>query len=394
MERLDDPRLARRFVTSRLLYRRLRRYLWAPPLLLAAIALLLRVDFVIDGLGRIFRSPGQQSALQRAYDATWFSRFVVTVVIAVALLVVLAVVVAAHLARHLARPRRRVPALPLGERPLGDAPHRARPARDRWRGRPRRDPGRGGSGCGRGHRRGRAHARAVPPRRRLLRLPGSDLRGCPRAPRSLRTAPDVPPPPPAVDPRDRDRRRPARAPQPGGDRPAHGHSRRTAGDLGHRDQRTVAGGRGPPRTGGQLARRRVVAAGPRGGGRPHSGTPDPAPGRGLPLRGGCHRPAVVGDRTATDPPAPDRRVPARHRGAGGRGPHRHRRHRDDHALARGSTRPAPLLGGRRRAARARRWACIWCTRPTSSPCWCAPACSRCSSSSASSSVPRPSETRC
>ncbi len=94
MERLDDPRLARRFVTSRLLYRRLRRYLWAPPLLLAAIALLLRVDFVIDGLGRIFRSPGQQSALQRAYDATWFSRFVVTVVIAVALLVVLAVVVA------------------------------------------------------------------------------------------------------------------------------------------------------------------------------------------------------------------------------------------------------------------------------------------------------------
>ena len=31
MDRLDDPRLARRFVTSRLLYRRLRRYLWAPP---------------------------------------------------------------------------------------------------------------------------------------------------------------------------------------------------------------------------------------------------------------------------------------------------------------------------------------------------------------------------
>ena len=31
MERLDDPKAARRFVTSRLLYRRLRRYLWAPP---------------------------------------------------------------------------------------------------------------------------------------------------------------------------------------------------------------------------------------------------------------------------------------------------------------------------------------------------------------------------
>ena len=94
MERLDDPRLARRFVTSRLLYRRLRRYLWAPPLVLAAIALLLRIDFVVDGLGRIFRSPRQQDALQRAYAATWFSRFIATVVIAVALLAVLAVVVA------------------------------------------------------------------------------------------------------------------------------------------------------------------------------------------------------------------------------------------------------------------------------------------------------------
>ena len=47
MERLDDPRLARRFVTSRLLYRRLRRYLWAPPLVLAGLALLLRLEFVV-----------------------------------------------------------------------------------------------------------------------------------------------------------------------------------------------------------------------------------------------------------------------------------------------------------------------------------------------------------
>ncbi len=93
MERLDDPRLARRFLTSRLLYRRLRRFLWAPPVALAAIALLLRIDFVIDGLGRVFRSPRQQNALQRAYAATWFSRAVVTVLIAVALLAVLAVVV-------------------------------------------------------------------------------------------------------------------------------------------------------------------------------------------------------------------------------------------------------------------------------------------------------------
>jgi lysylphosphatidylglycerol synthetase-like protein (DUF2156 family) len=94
IERLDDPRLARRFVTSRLLYRRLRRYIWAPPLVLAVLALLLRLEFVIDGLGRVFRSPRQQRALQHAYDASWFSRLLVTVAIAVLLLAVLAVIVA------------------------------------------------------------------------------------------------------------------------------------------------------------------------------------------------------------------------------------------------------------------------------------------------------------
>src|SRR3984957_9411355 len=93
-ERLDDPRSARRFVTSRVLYRRLRRYLWAPPLVLAVIALLLRVEFVVDGLGHVFRTHRQQTALQRAYDATWPSRFIVTLVIAVALLAILALVVA------------------------------------------------------------------------------------------------------------------------------------------------------------------------------------------------------------------------------------------------------------------------------------------------------------
>jgi lysylphosphatidylglycerol synthetase-like protein (DUF2156 family) len=94
MERLDDPRQARRFVTSRLLYRRLRRYLWVPPLVLAAIALLLRLEFVVDGLGHVFRSPRQQRALEHAYAASWFSRFLVTVLLAFALLAVLGVVVA------------------------------------------------------------------------------------------------------------------------------------------------------------------------------------------------------------------------------------------------------------------------------------------------------------
>jgi len=94
MERLDDPRLAPRFVTSRLLYRRLRHYLWAPPLVLAGLALLLRLEVVIDGLGHVFRSPRQQRALQQAYAASWFSRLLVTIAIGIALLAVLAVVVA------------------------------------------------------------------------------------------------------------------------------------------------------------------------------------------------------------------------------------------------------------------------------------------------------------
>ncbi len=94
IDRLDDPRHAPRFVRSRLLYRRLRHYLWAPPLVLAAIALLLRVEFIIDGLGHVFRSPRQQRALQHAYAASWFSRLLVTILIGVALLAVLALVVA------------------------------------------------------------------------------------------------------------------------------------------------------------------------------------------------------------------------------------------------------------------------------------------------------------
>ena len=127
MERLDDPRLARRFVTSRLLYRRLRRYLWAPPLVLAAVALLLRVEFVVDGLGRVFRSPRQQSALQHAYDASWFSRFIVTVVIAVAAARRAGRRGRPHVPRHLAGARRRAasprrgPGASSGERPIAHA---------------------------------------------------------------------------------------------------------------------------------------------------------------------------------------------------------------------------------------------------------------------------------
>ena len=186
MERLDDPRLARRFVTSRVLYRRLRRYLWAPPLALAVIALLLRVEFVVDGLGRVFRTPRQQVALRRAYDATWASRFIVTLVIALALLAVLAVVVAITSRGIWRGARRRGPARTVGRRPVGHPADRARPAPAGRGGRARRHSGRGRGGGFRRHRRRGAGARADPPRCRLLRLPGGHRRSRARAPGAAR----------------------------------------------------------------------------------------------------------------------------------------------------------------------------------------------------------------
>ena len=223
MDRLDDPRSARRFVTSRVLYRRLRRYLWAPPLALAVIALLLRVEFVVDGLGRVFRTHRQQTALQRAYDATWPSRFIVTLVIALALLAVLAVVVAITsrgIWRALGGEGLPAPWAggPPGTRPIAHAQLELDgvDALDADAGRRR---GRG-LGC---HRRGRAGSRADPPRCRVLRLPGRHLRGRARTPGAPGTPTDVPPPPPGVDPRDRDRGGAARAPAPGRGRPAARH---------------------------------------------------------------------------------------------------------------------------------------------------------------------------
>ncbi len=95
----------------------------------------------------------------------------------------------------------------------------------------------------------------------------------------------------------------------------------------------------------------IVAARARGGGRPHPGAPYPASGRGLPLRGRGHRPALLGDHASARAPASHRPVPARRRGPGGRGPDRHRRHRHDHAVARRPAGTAPLLAGRGGPAR-------------------------------------------
>ena len=374
IERLDDPLLTRRFVTSRLLYRRLRRFLWAPPLVLAAVALLLRVEFVVDGLGHVFRSPRQQNALQRRLRR----------------LVVLALRRHAdhrrpppdrpgrrgrrHVPRHLARARRRRPAGAVGRRRVGDPPHRPQPAPDRRGGRARHHPRRRrGRGVGR-HRRRRAGARAHPPRRGLLRLPGRHLGGGPRAPGPAGAAAHVPAPSAGGDARDRDRRRPPRPPAAGRGRSPHGDHGRATGHGRRRHQGPLQGGRGARRAGGFVAERRVVAARARGGGRPHQRAAHPPPGRRLPVRRRRDRPALLGDRTAAGPPAPHCAVPPGHRGPGRRGPGGHRRHRHDHVVARHPARAATFVDRGRRPPRARRWRCTSSTPPTSSPWSCVPAC--------------------
>ena len=220
MERLDDPRLARRFVTSRLLYRRLRRYLWAPPL--AA-----RRDRA-PAAGRLRgRRPrphlplappaGRAAARLRRHVVLPSSRDTGH---RVALLAVLALVVAVT-SRGIWRALggEGLPA-PWAAGPSGIAPDRARPTRDRRGGRARRHPRRGrGRRVGR-HRRWGARPRAHAPRRRVLRLPGRHLRGRARAPGSAGAPADVPAPPSGVDPRDRDRGGPARPPAPGRGGPA------------------------------------------------------------------------------------------------------------------------------------------------------------------------------
>ncbi len=230
IERLDDPLESRRFVTSRLLYRRLRRYLWAPPLLLAAIALLLRIDWIVDGLGHLFRSPRQQDALQRAYNASWFSRFMVTVVIAVALLAVLAVVVAvtsrgiwrALGGEGLPAPwaRERSAAGPIAHAQLeveGDDPLDLT----------RRAVENGAAGVIVGG--------AVAPELTHLDVgffacPGATSEVVHEHRGRLGSASHLPAPPPGVHDRDRDRSRAARPPHPGHGRPSDGHDGRATGD--------------------------------------------------------------------------------------------------------------------------------------------------------------------
>lgn len=94
IERLEDPSSSRRFVTSRLLYRRLRRFIWMPPLVLAVIAFVLRIQLVFHGLSRVVDGAGTHRALVHAYGANWGDRLMFLAGLIVFLLVVLGAVVA------------------------------------------------------------------------------------------------------------------------------------------------------------------------------------------------------------------------------------------------------------------------------------------------------------
>jgi len=91
VECLADPAEMRRFLTSRLLYRRFAKFVWwlLVPL---AVALVLRMPFVVQALDHVFLGHGPTRALARAQTATWGARFAVAGVISAAELVVLGVV--------------------------------------------------------------------------------------------------------------------------------------------------------------------------------------------------------------------------------------------------------------------------------------------------------------
>ncbi len=84
LDRLEDPGASSRFVTSRLLYRRLRHIVWVPPVLAVVVAVVLHVTQVFHGLQHLAHTPRASGALNHAYAASWphrllFVLFVVAV---------------------------------------------------------------------------------------------------------------------------------------------------------------------------------------------------------------------------------------------------------------------------------------------------------------------------
>ncbi len=74
LHRLDDPQGSMRFTTSRILYRRLARWLWVPPLVAVIAVAASGLAFVDNGLRRSHRH-----ALVRVADASWNARILVAI---------------------------------------------------------------------------------------------------------------------------------------------------------------------------------------------------------------------------------------------------------------------------------------------------------------------------
>lgn len=86
VDRLEEPAASSRFVTSRLLYRRLGRLLWLPPLLAVLAAGAVHLGFVFRSVSLLVRgSPGPRHALAQAYAASWTGRAAFTLAVVVAL---------------------------------------------------------------------------------------------------------------------------------------------------------------------------------------------------------------------------------------------------------------------------------------------------------------------
>ena len=95
IDRLADPASVQRFLTSRLLYRRFARFGWwlVVPF---AVALILSLPFVAEGLARLFvNHPGTAHALSRVDHASWGTRLLVAAVVCVVEVVVMAGVLGA-----------------------------------------------------------------------------------------------------------------------------------------------------------------------------------------------------------------------------------------------------------------------------------------------------------
>ena len=116
IDRLEQPGATARFVTSRTLYRRLGRFVWVPPPLLAVVvALLVRLTFVYHGVYHlVHQASAPRRALVRAYTATWTSRFLVTLTVVVVLELAAGRGGGRGLAPGVASQRRRSPAGALG----------------------------------------------------------------------------------------------------------------------------------------------------------------------------------------------------------------------------------------------------------------------------------------